>query len=96
MKSRSKGRRWSGEVTRRSNALDLEHRVFTWSDPKRVAARAVLVAVFLWPFWLLFSERLKRRRATLAFGLSLLCAAYAIGLGERADRVASGHQHALA
>jgi hypothetical protein len=29
---------WSGEVTRRSNALDLEPGVFTWSDPARIAA----------------------------------------------------------
>ncbi|HEY2447050.1 MAG TPA: DUF3175 domain-containing protein [Rhizomicrobium sp.] len=30
--------RWSGRVTKESNALDLEHSVFTWSDPKRIAA----------------------------------------------------------
>ncbi|HWP27501.1 MAG TPA: DUF3175 domain-containing protein [Xanthobacteraceae bacterium] len=29
--------RWSAEVTRRSNALDLEPGVFTWRDPKRIA-----------------------------------------------------------
>ena len=29
--------RWSQRVTQTSNALDLEHEVFTWSDPKRVA-----------------------------------------------------------
>ena len=29
---------WSGRVTRESNALDLDHGVFTWSDPKRIAA----------------------------------------------------------
>ncbi|HTV54526.1 MAG TPA: DUF3175 domain-containing protein [Terriglobia bacterium] len=28
---------WSGEVTKRSNALDLDPGVFTWSDPKRIA-----------------------------------------------------------
>jgi len=28
---------WSGEVTKHSNALDLEPGVFTWSDPKRMA-----------------------------------------------------------
>jgi len=28
---------WSGEVTRHSNALDLEEGVFTWKDPKRIA-----------------------------------------------------------
>ena len=37
MKSRSKGRRWSGEVTRRSNALDLEANVFKQSNPRRIA-----------------------------------------------------------
>lgn len=29
---------WSGKVTRESNALDLEAGVFTWKDPKRIAA----------------------------------------------------------
>jgi hypothetical protein len=28
---------WSQNVTRHSNALDLERGVFTWSDPKRIA-----------------------------------------------------------
>src|SRR5262249_9399246 len=31
-------RRWSAEVTRRSDALDLEQGVFTRSDPKEIAA----------------------------------------------------------
>jgi hypothetical protein len=31
------GRRWSSRVTRESNALDLQRRVFTWRDPKRIA-----------------------------------------------------------
>lgn len=31
-------RRWSAEVTRRSNALDLEPGVFTRTDPKQIAA----------------------------------------------------------
>ena len=31
------GKYWSGEVTRHSNALDLERGVFTWKDPKRIA-----------------------------------------------------------
>jgi hypothetical protein len=30
--------RWSAEVTRNSNALDLEQGVFTLKDPKRIAA----------------------------------------------------------
>jgi hypothetical protein len=28
---------WSNEVTRNSNALDLEEGVFTWDDPRRIA-----------------------------------------------------------
>jgi putative cell wall-binding protein len=32
------GRRWSGEVTRNSNALDLDQGVFTWKSPARIAA----------------------------------------------------------
>jgi len=28
---------WSGEVTKKSNALDLEQGVFTWDDPKKIA-----------------------------------------------------------
>lgn len=35
MKSKKK---WSGEVTKHSIALDLEENVFTWSSPKRIAA----------------------------------------------------------
>jgi hypothetical protein len=30
-------RYWSNEVTRKSDALDLEHDVFTWRDPRRIA-----------------------------------------------------------
>ena len=30
-------RRWSARVTARSNALDLDPRVFTWKDPRRIA-----------------------------------------------------------
>jgi hypothetical protein len=29
--------RWSAQVTRRSNALDLDKGVFTWKDPARIA-----------------------------------------------------------
>jgi hypothetical protein len=28
---------WSGRVTKESNALDLEGKVFTWKDPKKIA-----------------------------------------------------------
>jgi hypothetical protein len=33
----AKGRNWSGDVTRNSNALDLAPRVFTWKDPRQIA-----------------------------------------------------------
>lgn len=36
-KSYSNSKKWSGEVTRRSNALDLEMSVFTWNDPRKIA-----------------------------------------------------------
>jgi len=29
--------RWSGKVTKESNALDLEEGAFTWKDPKKIA-----------------------------------------------------------
>lgn len=32
-----KKRYWSAEVTRNSNALDLESGVFTWKNPKKIA-----------------------------------------------------------
>src|SRR3984957_5012766 len=35
---RNATRTWSGRVTRESRALDLEGGVFTWKDPKRIAA----------------------------------------------------------
>lgn len=28
---------WSGEITKKSFALDLETGIFTWNDPKRIA-----------------------------------------------------------
>lgn len=30
-------RKWSQDVTKHSDALDLEEGVFTWDDPKRIA-----------------------------------------------------------
>ena len=35
---RGGGRRWSQDVTEHSDALTLDQGVFTWSDPKRIAA----------------------------------------------------------
>src|SRR5262245_50146331 len=44
--------RWSADVTRHSNALDLDRGVFTWDDPARIAASLKRSA-----------ERSKRRKA---------------------------------
>jgi hypothetical protein len=35
--TRPPARNWTSEVTRHSNALDLEEGVFTWHDPHRIA-----------------------------------------------------------
>ena len=45
--------KWSQDVTEHSNALDLEREVFTWQDPKRIAASLKRSA-----------EHSRRRRAT--------------------------------
>jgi hypothetical protein len=34
----AKAKRWSGQVTKHSNALDLDPGVFTWKSPRRIAA----------------------------------------------------------
>ena len=36
--ARKPNRRWSQRVTQTSNALDLDSGVFSWDDPKRIAA----------------------------------------------------------
>ncbi len=36
--AKKSGRRWSAQVTRNSDALDLDRGVFTGKDPKRIAA----------------------------------------------------------
>lgn len=51
-KRRDSPRRWSGRVTRESNALNLRKGVFTLDDPKRIAASLKRSA-----------ERSKRRKA---------------------------------
>jgi hypothetical protein len=38
MQETKPSRNWSAEVTRQSNALDLEEGVFTWTDPEKIAA----------------------------------------------------------
>jgi len=66
---------WYGNVPEEAAVL-----LRRWSGPWKPVTAAVLVAVFAWPFWLLFSERLKRRRATLALGAGTIL----LGLwGER-------------
>ena len=37
-KAQPKAKRWSADVTKHSNALDLDRGVFTWKDPARIAA----------------------------------------------------------
>ena len=32
-----KAKNWSGEVTQKSDALDLDKNVFTWDDPRQIA-----------------------------------------------------------
>jgi Ni/Fe-hydrogenase subunit HybB-like protein len=66
---------WYGNVPEEAAVL-----LRRWSGPWKPMTLAVLVAVSAWPFWLLFSERLKRRRATLAVGAATIL----LGLwGER-------------
>jgi hypothetical protein len=38
MPTRPSAKKWSGKVTRESHALALEDGVFTWQDPKKIAA----------------------------------------------------------
>jgi hypothetical protein len=52
-KKSSKARRWSAQVTKRSNALDLESDVFKGKDPHRIALSLKRSA-----------ERSKRRKGT--------------------------------
>ena len=53
MKTRIRKRYWSAAVTRNSNALDLESKVFTQRDPHRIALSLKRSA-----------ERSRRRKAT--------------------------------
>ena len=53
-RTRSKSRRWSAQVTKRSDALDLESDVFKEKDPHRIALSLKRSA-----------ERSKRRKGTL-------------------------------
>jgi hypothetical protein len=51
--SKARGRRWSAEVTKRGDALDLEPAVFKWKDPHHIALSLKRSA-----------ERSKRRKGT--------------------------------
>lgn len=54
--------KWSQRVTERSNALDLDARVFTWKDPQKIARSLKRSA-----------ERSKRRKGTpLQSAMSML------------------------
>ena len=46
-------RYWSDDVTKRSNALDLEEGVFTWDNPKKIALSLKMSA-----------EKSKRKKGT--------------------------------
>jgi len=62
VKAKATPRRWSQRVTTTSNALDLDRSVFTWRDPKRIAASLKRSA-----------ERSKRRKGTpLQSAMSML------------------------
>lgn len=58
---------WYGNVPEEAAPL-----LRRWDGIYRPATAFVLVAVFAWPFWLLFSERFKRRRGTLAVGAAAI------------------------
>lgn len=53
---------WSAEVTRTSNTLELEPKVFTWSDPKKIAASLKKSA----------EESKKRKGSVLQSAMSML------------------------
>jgi hypothetical protein len=56
-------RRWSQEVSRRSDALDLEPGVFTWTDPVRIARSLQRSA----------EASRRRRRQAYASAMAMLC-----------------------
>ena len=53
---------WSGEVTKHSIALDLEEGVFTWDDPKKIAASLKRSA----------EESIRRKAAPFQSAMSML------------------------
>lgn len=69
---RSGARNWSARVTAQSNALDLDPRVFTWKDPRRIAASLKRSA-----------ERSRRRKGT-AYQSAMSMLNFYINRGGRA------------
>ena len=55
-------RNWSRRVTRTSNALDLEAGVFTWADPKHIAASLSRSAMSMLVFYINRAGRKLDRR----------------------------------
>ena len=64
-------KRWSQEVTQKSNALDLDEGVFTWKNPKRIAASLKRSA-----------EHSKRRKAS-AFRSAMSMLTFYVNRGGR-------------
>jgi Ni/Fe-hydrogenase subunit HybB-like protein len=58
---------WYANIPEESTAL-----LRRWHGAYKPIAIGVLIAVAAWPFWLLFSERFKRRRTTLAIGAATI------------------------
>ena len=56
-------KRWSQEVSRRSDALDLEPGVFTWDDPARIARSLQRSA----------EASQRRKREAYASAMAMLC-----------------------
>jgi hypothetical protein len=56
-------KQWSAEVARRPPALDLEPGVFTWSDPRRIAASLLASA----------QRSTRRKRSVYASAMAMLC-----------------------
>jgi hypothetical protein len=56
-------KRWSREVSRRSDALDLEPGVFTWDDPVRIALSLQRSA----------EASRRRKREAFASAMAMLC-----------------------
>jgi hypothetical protein len=76
-------KRWSNEVTRTSNALDLEPGVFTWSNPQEIALSLKRSA-----------ERSVRRRADPFRSAMSMLAFYINRAGNKLDPAQREHLEA--